>query len=99
MQLYKIKSPWPRRLFTAVLAYLSTLSLARIISLNGEGTVYFRGNDYGDQRLHHARMRGIVPAARPHTVMVRRQTEKARGTLLSFYGQPSLLPPMYDLWC
>lgn len=47
MQLYKIKSPWPRRLLTAVLAYLSTLSLARIISLNGEGTVYFGGNYFG----------------------------------------------------
>ena len=47
MQLYKIKSPWPRRLVITVLAYLSTLSLARVISLNGEGIVYFGGKYFG----------------------------------------------------
>ena len=135
MQLYKIKSPWPRRLLTAVLAYLSTLSLARIISLNGEGTVYFGGNYFGynltaillfavtawllnrfftrkDRRLKVVSSIGGIllgmaivyggyahyandifrSVSRPHTVLVRRQMGKtAQGTLLSFYGQPSLL--------
>ena len=47
MQFHRIKSPWPRRVLIIVLSYLCTLSLARVISLNGEGAVYFGGKYFG----------------------------------------------------
>lgn len=47
MQSHTIKSLWPRRILITVLSYLSVLSFARVISLNGEGTVYFGGKYFG----------------------------------------------------
>lgn len=47
MQFHTLKSPWPRRILIALLSYLSVLSFARVISLNGEGAVYFGGNYFG----------------------------------------------------
>lgn len=47
MQFYKIKSPWPRRMLITLLSYLSVLSFARVISLNGVGAVYFGGIYFG----------------------------------------------------
>lgn len=47
MQFHIIKSPWPRRMLIIVLSYLSALSFARVISLNGEGAAYFGGKYFG----------------------------------------------------
>lgn len=41
------KASWPRRILILILAYLSVLSFARIISLNGEGNVYYGGTYFG----------------------------------------------------
>lgn len=43
----KLKCLWLERMLIIVLAYLSVLSFARVISLNGEGTVYFGGRYFG----------------------------------------------------
>lgn len=40
-------SIWLKRIVICVLAYLSVLSFARVISLNGEGAVYFGGTYFG----------------------------------------------------
>ncbi|MDE7224458.1 MAG: hypothetical protein K2O34_11865 [Acetatifactor sp.] len=41
------KYPWLRKIFIVLFSYLSVLSLARIIALNGDGAVYFGGTYFG----------------------------------------------------
>lgn len=41
------KSPWLRRILITVLSYLCVLSFARVISLNGESTVFYGGTYFG----------------------------------------------------
>ena len=47
MQIRFVKSPWLKRLFIVVISYLSVLSFAKIISLNGAGEVYYGGTYFG----------------------------------------------------
>lgn len=47
MQILIAGRPWLKRVLIALLSYLSVLSFARVISLNGEGAVYFGGVYFG----------------------------------------------------
>lgn len=47
MHAYITKRPWLGKILIVLLSYLSVLSLARVISLNGDGAVYFGGTYFG----------------------------------------------------
>ncbi len=47
MRLKTVKSPWLERVVIVILSYLSVLSFARVISLNGDGNVYYGGIYFG----------------------------------------------------